>query len=42
MDLKNRMPLRVACAYCERPFDLTDDDDYEAWFGGHDCEEDPR
>ena len=26
------------CVKCERVFDLTDEDDAEEWFYGHDCE----
>ena len=29
----------VECAECGRTFDLSEDDEAEEWFFGHDCEE---
>lgn len=29
---------RAACPECERVFDLTDPDDSDEWYCGHDCE----
>ena len=30
--------MNVTCPECERVFDLTDEDDANEWFYGHDCE----
>lgn len=34
------MNLRVKCPECGRVFDLTDEDDADECFNGHDCEAD--
>ena len=33
-----RLRVQYKCSECERVFDLTDEDEADEWFYGHDCE----
>lgn len=32
-------PFIVRCIECDRAFDLTDENDSDEWYAGHDCED---
>jgi hypothetical protein len=35
---QSKVPTTATCAECGRVFDLTDEDDANEWYHGHDCE----